>query len=81
MVNANNIVEEIRNSKNWKKTMIKGKITRISGPIVLSCASKINRLNLNDVKILIDLKPALTFEVLGNRLLREFKKNNNKYYI
>ena len=50
----------------------------ISGPIVLSCSSKINRKNLNDIKILIDLKPALENEVLDNRLLREFKENNIK---
>jgi len=50
----------------------------ISGPIVLSCASKINRLNFNELKICIDLKPALNNDVLDNRLLREFKENNTK---
>lgn len=48
----------------------------ITGPIVLSLSSLINR----DVvkKIYIDLKPALSEEQLENRLLREFKENNNK---
>ncbi len=50
----------------------------ISGPIVLSCSSKINRLNLNEITIGIDLKPALTKEVLDNRLIREFTENNVK---
>lgn len=50
----------------------------ISGPIVLSCSSKINKLNLSQVKIYIDLKPALNRETLDNRLLREFKDNNTK---
>ena len=50
----------------------------ISGPIVLSCSSKINRLNLNDIDIYIDLKPALTYEMLNNRLIREFAQNNVK---
>ncbi len=50
----------------------------ISGPIVLSCSSKINKLNLSQVKIYIDLKPALNKETLDNRLLREFKDNNTK---
>ena len=50
----------------------------ISGPIVLSCSSKINRLNLSQVKLYIDLKPALNRETLDNRLLREFKDNNTK---
>ncbi|MBO7345134.1 MAG: NAD(P)/FAD-dependent oxidoreductase [Clostridia bacterium] len=48
----------------------------ISGPIVLSCSSKINR--LSNVEISIDLKPALDFVTLENRLIREFKENSNK---
>ena len=36
----------------------------VSGPIVLSCSSKINRLNLDQVKIIIALKPALNNEML-----------------
>lgn len=50
----------------------------VSGPIVLSCSAKINRLDLNKVKLSIDLKPALDFETLDKRLLREFKENNVK---
>ncbi len=53
----------------------------ISGPIVLSCSSKINRLNVKDVEISIDLKPALSFDTLNQRLLREFKENNSKNII
>ena len=51
----------------------------ISGPIVLSCSSIINKTqNINDVQLSIDLKPALNQEVLDARLLREFKANNVK---
>lgn len=50
----------------------------ISGPIVLSCSSIINRLELCKVKIIIDLKPALSVDVLDNRLLKEFRENNVK---
>lgn len=50
----------------------------ISGPIVLSCSSIINRKNLNEVKLFIDLKPALSNDVLDARLIREFKQNNTK---
>lgn len=50
----------------------------VSGPLVLSCSSIINRKNLSDVKLYIDLKPALTFETLENRLIREFSDNNYK---
>ncbi len=50
----------------------------ISGPIVLSCSSLINRKDLNNLEVYIDLKPALSEEVLQERLLREFKENNVK---
>ncbi len=50
----------------------------ISGPIVLSCSSKINRLNLSELKIVIDLKPALDQQTLENRLIREFQENKVK---
>ena len=43
----------------------------ISGPIVLSCSSYINRLDLNDIKLFIDFKPAITIEALENRIDRE----------
>ncbi len=50
----------------------------ISGPIVLSMSSYINRLNAKDIKLNIDLKPNLSFEKLDARVLRDFKNNNNK---
>lgn len=50
----------------------------ISGPIVLSCSSKINRLELGNIELVIDLKPALDIKTLDNRLIREFKENNTK---
>lgn len=50
----------------------------ISGPIVLSCSSRINKLDINNVCFFIDLKPALAPETLNNRLLKEFKENNTK---
>lgn len=50
----------------------------ISGPIVLSASSLINRLPLKNLKITIDLKPALDEETLDKRLLRDFEKYKNK---
>lgn len=50
----------------------------VSGPIVLSASSVINRLDLNKVKFIIDLKPALSSEQLDLRLVRDFDKNKNK---
>lgn len=43
----------------------------ISGPIVLSMSSYINRCNLSDVKIIIDFKPALSPETLSARIDRD----------
>ena len=50
----------------------------ISGPIVLSASSYINRCDLKAVKLALDLKPALTDEQLDNRILRDFDKFKNK---
>lgn len=48
----------------------------ISGPTVLSLSSKINK--YSDVKLAIDLKPALNFEKLDARVLRDFDEFKNK---
>ena len=50
----------------------------VSGPLVLSCSSYINRLDLNSVSLFIDFKPALDRQTLDLRLIREFKENNLK---
>ena len=50
----------------------------ISGPIVLSASSLINRLDLNKVKLSFDFKPALSEEQLDNRILRDFGEYKNK---
>lgn len=48
----------------------------ISGPIVLTTSSKINR--LKDFEMYLDLKPALDPEKLDARILRDFHENQNK---
>ena len=48
----------------------------ISGPIVLSLSSQINR--AKKVKLSLDFKPALTEKQLDARLLRDFDENKNK---
>ncbi|MDE7401167.1 MAG: NAD(P)/FAD-dependent oxidoreductase [Clostridia bacterium] len=50
----------------------------VSGPIILTVSSLINRLDLNKVKLSIDLKPALTDEQLDDRILRDFASSPNK---
>lgn len=49
----------------------------ISGPVILSCSAKINRLPLSNVSIFIDLKPALDVETLEKRIIREITELNN----
>ena len=50
----------------------------ISGPIVLSLSSFINKSDLKKVKLYLDLKPALTEEQLDARVLRDFEKFRNR---
>lgn len=52
----------------------------VSGPIILSLSSKINRLNPNGLKLVVDLKPALSDEVLDARLQRDFAELNLKQF-
>ncbi|MBQ3213802.1 MAG: NAD(P)/FAD-dependent oxidoreductase [Clostridia bacterium] len=50
----------------------------VSGPIILTLSSLVNKFNLNDIDLNIDLKPALSEEKLDERLLRDFKDFKNK---
>jgi len=50
----------------------------ISGPIVLTASSLINRLPLSSLTASLDLKPALDFDMLDKRILRDFDKYKNK---
>jgi len=50
----------------------------ISGPLVLSLSSKINRLPIKNVELFIDFKPALDEQTLDKRILRDFEKFKNK---
>ena len=50
----------------------------ISGPLVLTASSLINRLPISSLQAVIDLKPALDEQTLDKRLLRDFEKYKNK---
>ena len=53
----------------------------VSGPLVLSASSYYAGLKKKeDVKLHLDLKPALTEEQLDKRLLRDFEENKNKQF-
>ena len=74
----------VLSAKHGKKTLYKemGEMLfthfGISGPLVLSLSSLINRLPLKEVELFLDLKPALDEQVLDKRLLRDFEKYKNK---
>lgn len=50
----------------------------VSGPLVLSLSSYINRVELDKLFVGLDLKPALDEQTLDKRLLRDFEKYKNK---
>ena len=52
----------------------------ISGPTVLSASAHLVRTDLKNVKMIIDLKPALSEEKLEERILRDFMEEKNKEF-
>ncbi len=53
----------------------------VSGPLMLSASSYIApKVKMKELKLIIDLKPALTFEQLDQRVLRDFDENINKQF-
>lgn len=54
--------------------------TGISGPLVLTASSYMNKAAVTDYKISIDLKPALDQNTLDKRLLSDFEKYSHKNF-
>lgn len=52
----------------------------VSGPTVLSGSAHLANIDLENVKLIIDLKPALQEEKLDERILRDFEKQRNKEF-
>lgn len=52
----------------------------VSGPLVLSASTLVAGKDMSDVRISIDLKPALSNEQLDERILRDFSENKNSYF-
>lgn len=53
----------------------------VSGPLMLSASSVIGkRLSEKELRLVIDLKPALTAEQLDARVLRKFEEHKNKQF-
>lgn len=78
-------LKNVKLSVNYKSKFIKSFFGEmlfthfgISGPVVLSVSSLINRFDLENVKLVLDLKPALDNEQLDKRLLRDYDAYKNK---
>ena len=53
----------------------------VSGPTVLSASSFVAKnMKSKSIKMVIDLKPALSFEQLDDRILRDFEEEKNKQF-
>ncbi len=52
----------------------------MSGPLVLTASSLVNRAKKEDITLVLDLKPALSLEELDARVLRDFDKIKNKQF-
>lgn len=53
----------------------------VSGPVVLSASANIDFSKFSQCSMIIDLKPALSFEQLDKRIIRDFQKNLHKNII
>jgi len=51
-----------------------------SGPVILSASSHMRDFDKHKYELVIDLKPALDFDTLDKRLLRDFEKEKNKIF-
>lgn len=52
----------------------------LSGPIILNLSKKISENKSKDLKIKIDLKPALDYPILDKRILRDFENKKNSQF-
>lgn len=52
----------------------------VSGPIVLSCSSFVNKFDMKELKMFIDFKPALSNDAILNRIDRDIEKLKAKQF-
>ena len=87
--NVGILIKDVQNNKKIYEDFGEMLFTHfgVSGPTILSGSAHILRyknidelLKAGKIKLYIDLKPALTEEVLNNRLLGEFEENKNKAF-
>ena len=54
----------------------------VSGPLILTASTHVREKDYSkNLKLVIDLKPAMSEKELDERILREFKENSNKQFI
>ena len=53
----------------------------ISGPIALSASAMLGRYEGQELKVMLDLKPALDADALDKRILRDFETEKNKHFL
>ncbi|RCX19964.1 hypothetical protein DFR58_10233 [Anaerobacterium chartisolvens] len=52
----------------------------VSGPVILSASRHLLNYDYRNIRMLIDMKPALTEEKLDDRVQRDFEKNSRKQF-
>lgn len=52
----------------------------VSGPVILSGSAFLQPHRMKDIRVHLNLKPALTKEQLNQRILRDFEKNKNREF-
>jgi len=53
----------------------------VTGPVILSASARLRDCKISELKLSIDLKPALDEKTLDNRLLSDFSKQSNKDFV
>src|SRR5690625_3871671 len=73
------LIVEVKNKEKYREfgEMLFTK-NGISGPIVLTLSSFIGWIPKKDIKLFIDFKPALDYDRLDKRILRDFSENLNR---
>lgn len=77
-----NVILNITEKSGKKIITEQGDITftdrGIGGPLFVTASAYVNKLQLSNLIFSLDLKPALSYEKLKNRILREFQELQNK---
>ena len=75
-------VKLIKNGKNIYEDFGEMLFTHfgVSGPTILSSSSHLVRKGIENTKLVIDLKPALSDEKLDERIIRDFNEEKNKEF-